>query len=178
MTRVHPKYLITPQVPDSDYPRWVQPRFDVNLREVAPHLFVGALQSPYVTDRWGVIVDLYGSSAYPRSMSCGYATARRVLRLPFDDGRRFPSGHLDQIASAVRNRTADAPALIHCQAGLSRSASAAYAIMRAEEGLSHSEALRRVQVPDREEFPMADTLRSARQWVAAQGNRRRRAGLP
>lgn len=177
--RVHPEYLITPQASlGESYPRWVQPRPDVNLREVGPHLFVGALRSPYTTDRWGVIVDLYGSSAYPQSRSCGYATARRVVRLPFDDGLRFPSGALDQIAGAVSKRTADRPALIHCQAGLSRSASAAYAVLRAEEGLSHEEALKRVRVPGREEFPMPDTLRSARQWVAAQGERRRREGLP
>ncbi len=144
------------------YPRWVSIVPAENLREVAPHLYIGAVRSPRLRPEgdWALVVDWYGSS---RANSDLYGNAL-VLRVPFADGDAFPPGSLDRAYSLVRDALMhQRPVLFHCQAGLSRSASSAYAMMRVLYEMSHDEALRRVQIMA--EYPRPATLRSARAWV-------------
>lgn len=157
------------------WPRWIDPSDEVNLREVAPNLYVGAeyapLRPPEGTrgNRWELVVDWYGSSQrYPSRVQ---KTAKRVLSLPFDDGDRFPDGALSQMIRRVQAARRRGPVLLHCQAGLSRSASAAYAALRRLSRVPHEEALRRVKGHPSEgtqvirTYPRKDTLASARAWV-------------
>jgi len=156
--------------PQGRWPRWIARQDDVNLRAVAPSLYVGAELSPgYRPDgkRWYAVVDLYGESS-SLSRAPLYQGVPILVRAPFSDGRSFPPGYLDAIlATAAHCRSAKKSMLIHCQAGLSRSASAAYAMLRVLDGLTHDEALRRVKLSSESRYPMATTLRSARRWVKA-----------
>lgn len=152
--------------PINRFPRWVTSPCDAhNLREVGPGLFVGAARAP--TRRpFDTIVDFYGSSLSPDMDSWlrdAYTRTRSVVRVPFPDGYDFPAGALDLIWAAVRG--AQGPILLHCHAGLSRSASAAYAMLRRWNGLDHDTA--RYLVTVRTGFPLAPTLASARRWVQA-----------
>ena len=81
--------------------------------------------------------------------------------------RDSPTGALDAAWKAWQDAHAEGgDTLLHCQAGLSRSASAAYALLRKRFALSHPEALKRVVTPyTSHQFPMPDTLRSAETWV-------------
>lgn len=141
------------------YPLWIDSDPIVNLREVAPGLFVGAQFSPRAPVTWALVVDFYGQAHPP-----GAVNASRVLRIPFSDGTNFPPRALDEVHRAVRHAIGTGPILIHCQAGLSRSVSAMYAMLRALYGFDHATALKRVHggVPG---FPMPSTFRSARRWL-------------
>jgi len=143
------------------WPKWSQPDEEYNLREVAPNLWVGAELSPGLRPAgpWQGVVDLYGSS--PKNPSL-YAGIGELLHRPFYDGVSFPPGLLDEILGLVRRNIRTGPVLIHCQAGLSRSASAAYGMMRLA-GTPHAEALARVKIE--RGFPRTETIRSARSWV-------------
>jgi hypothetical protein len=146
------------------YPRWIEREESHNLRAVAPRLYVGAEFSPGLRPegRWAGVVDLFGTSELA-SHGFLYQGTRKLLTWSFDDGDRFPHGCLDAIGRFVRQQRARGPVLLHCHAGLSRSASAAYAMMRLDEGLTHDEALRRVKIhPD---WPRTQTLASARRWI-------------
>lgn len=142
----------------SGWPRWSNDSPMVNLREVAPRLWVGAYKSQRQRPdgKWGLVVDLYGVSK-PWD-------ADVLLSRPFDDGEYIPDGLLDEVEEHVwQTRHDGKPVLIHCQAGVSRSVSIAYAMLRVIDGLSHEEALRRVKAdPD---YPRKATLRSAVRWV-------------
>lgn len=144
------------------FPRWIDRDSAVNLREVAPNLYVGALDA-VKGHQWAAVIDLYGSSAgnHPRH----YAHVPLVLRWQFLDGDVFPVGLLEAIEVIMRSQLTEGPVLLHCQAGLSRSASAAYAMIRLLWGLSHDDARQRVHV--RSDFPRTTTLKSARQWLRA-----------
>jgi protein-tyrosine phosphatase len=117
------------------------------------------------------VVDLYGSSEQPERWFL-YDGSGTVLTWPFLDGDNFPDGMLDALGRLAVDKIREGPVLLHCQAGLSRSASAAYALLRAYGGLSHAEALRRVKVMP--EFPRSVTLASAREWVEKKAAKRRR----
>lgn len=147
-----------------DWPQWSQPDEEYNLREVAPNLWVGAELSPGLRPAgpWHGVVDLYGSSSEAANKPL-YAGVGELLQRPFYDGANFPKGTLDDILGLVVRHVGKGPILLHCQAGLSRSASAAYAMM-CLVGTPHREALRRVKVE--KGFPRAETLKSARRWVA------------
>jgi len=146
------------------WPRWIERDEAINLREVAPNLFVGAeyatLHPPEGT-KWELVVDWYGSSTqYPSRVR---NTSKKLLSLPFLDGDAFPPKALDTLLRRVQAARQRGPVLVHCQAGLSRSASSAYALLRRLSRLPHDEALRRVKVMPG--YPRTETLRSARGWA-------------
>lgn len=151
-----------------NYPRWItEPMDGMNLREVSPHLYVGEQTAP-LRGGWHTIIDFYGSAPYYVRPS--YKDAKNYLRMPFDDGDAFPDGALDAAWEAWQ--TADdegGETLIHCQAGLSRSASAAFALLKLRYGLSDEEALARVVTPiTAHQYPLRETLGSAAFWVRKQ----------
>ena len=129
----------------------------VNLREVAPGLFVGA-EAATREMNWALVVSVGGDDQRPSAPQ---------IRWYFDDGVPIPDGLLDLVHARVTGQ-GQAPVLIHCAAGRSRSASVAYALIRANGGLDHAGALARVQTPgDEGRYPMPATLQSARRWVAS-----------
>lgn len=149
------------------YPKWIDHKDEINLREVGHGLYVGAEKA--VTKPpdggWYAVIDLYGESA-AASHSKMYRKVDNLVRWPFYDGDEFPQGLLDMVAQVIRTRDKEdeGPILIHCQAGLSRSASAAYAMLRHFDEMSHEDAHARVS-EDPEAWPMPDTLFSARKWA-------------
>lgn len=146
------------------WPRWIDPKSEINLREVRSGLFVGGQHAAAVRRAvpWRAVVDFYGSSA--GALRAGWYQGAALLRWPFDDGDDFPEGALDTVYGFVLGHLGRGPVLFHCQAGLSRSASAAYAMMRRIDGLGHEAALARVRTAD-PRFPMSRTLDDARAWV-------------
>lgn len=152
----------------SAFPRWIATDDDHNLREVASGLYVGAELSPGLrpAGKWSAVVDLYGLSERPERHFL-YDGTHSLLTWPFLDGDTFPEGLLDTVGRLVHQRRPHGPILLHCQAGLSRSASCAYAMMRGLGRMSHAEALRRVQEGTgyEDEFPRTQTLASARKWA-------------
>ena len=94
-----------------------------------------------------------------------------VLREPVQDGKPFPPGVLDRVVAFVDEALRRGhPVLVQCAAGRSRSASAAYAILRALYGLSDAEALRRVETVHMGfRWPRRATLESARRWAWRRG---------
>lgn len=152
----------------AEFPRWIDRSHAANLREVGPNLFVGAEWSPGQPPkgkRWAAVVDLYGSSLEEPGREAIYHRADCLLHWPFLDGDYFPTGALDAVTRIVKLGRTRGPVLIHCQAGLSRSASAAYAMLRTQDKLGHADALARIKVPRESEFPRKETLASAQTWV-------------
>jgi len=133
-----------------------------NLREVAPRLYVGAQGAPRLAD-WDLVIDMCGGVDERPDY---YHRAARVLSAPFEDGTPIPDGFLDRIVPEVGTALVQGEkVLVHCAAGLSRSASTVYAILREHFHLDHDEALRRVQTPGVWEYPHPVVLDSARAWV-------------
>lgn len=146
------------------YPRWLtNPLDDMNLREVAPGLYVGAERAP-LAEGWHTVIDFYGTRS---PLIHAHQRRGRLLRLPFEDGQPFPPGALDAAWEAWQQADDEhGNTLLHCQAGLSRSASAAYALLRKRYGLSHAQALARVVTPiTSQQYPLPPTLASAAEWV-------------
>ena len=156
----------------SPFPYFVLRDDDHNLRMVAPRLWVGAEHAPKKTPagRWKLVVDLYGVPL-EEGEDGRYREADEVLHWPFIDGEQFPVGLLDAAVSRVQQARAMGHVLVHCQAGLSRSASTAYACLRVLDGLSHEEAFQRVYCGE-PDFPRKTTIGSARSWVQRQIGRR------
>ena len=150
-----------------DYPHWItEPLEGMNLREVAPGLYVGEETAP-LRGGWSTIIDFYGHA--PWIVQLEYPKVKRYVRLPFEDGNAFPKGALDAAWDAWQLADIEGgDTLIHCQAGLSRSASAAYAMLRKRYGLRHGEALARVVTPTTaHQYPLKTTLQSAVDWLRA-----------
>lgn len=159
------------------YPRWVStPQFsfdeaglravfnEAGLREVFPGLYVGGEHSVN-SGAWHKVVVLY---AYTNTHAI---SQDRLIRVPFIDGDSFPPGLIDRVWrewQELRSRPEGPKMLISCQAGASRSASLAAALMVAQ-GLTEKEAVRRVRIaPDVTVFPRARTLESALNWAREQ----------
>ncbi len=162
------------------YPRWIvgDPAMTsmlvapAMLREVAPGLYVGSENSddhmPREWADWGALVQV-SSSCTPLGMMPTY-------RWTFSDGDAVPGALLDDVTELVARWRTRGPVLVQCQAGLSRSASVAYALLRVVWGLDHAEAARRITT--REEhydrplvWPKAATLESAVAWVDAHASK-------
>lgn len=163
----------------NEYPRWAQLQSPtglvlaheapfINLREVAPGFHLGGGAAITLREDWTLAVDFDGLSL-DEDNRAAYPAGTRVEVLRFVDGRSFPPGHLDRALVLVGEHRARGPILFHCAAGLSRSPSAAYAMLRVAYGLPHEEALRRVQAPNGEGYPLPRTLNSAIEWVREQG---------
>ena len=143
------------------FPLWVNQDPNYFLREVGPGVFVGAQLAPS-SMAWSGIIDLCGGSSSPL-MSPHYADCPVFLRWVFSDGDEIPEGLLDSAVPLVAEARRSGPVLIHCRAGLSRSASVAYAVLRVLHDLNHKRAMERVSsVPG---WPISTTLLSARSWV-------------
>lgn len=141
------------------YPRWIKKEPRYRLRMVAPNLYVGAVDAPLST-KWVGVVDLFGST---RTTDVPQA---QLLSLPFSDGDAFPRGALDRIERFLHYHRHYGPVLIHCAAGLSRSASAAIAMLMLQDGLPVEEAARRVREgTGHTQFPLATTIESSLQWA-------------
>lgn len=101
-----------------------------------------------------------------------YDRADHVISAPFDDATPIPEHFLDHIVpEVIETLRAGKRVLIHCVAGLSRSASVAYAVIRVKERVDHDTALRRVKTPDIPEYPHPVVLGSARAWLHGPGPR-------
>ena len=153
------------------FPEWVRTADQrAMLRCVAPNLYVGGatavLERVRPNVEWWAAVDVHGprhSNAFRREPA--YGDIARTLRYGFDDGAPVPDGLLAAVVAFVAPRRG--PVLISCAAGVSRSASVAYAVIRAELGVGHDVALRLVSCPGGAPLPV--TLNSARRWADAYG---------
>jgi len=160
------------------YPRWIVGGPDdrstaivrAMLREVAPGLYVGSENSddfmPVTWGTHGALVQL--------SSSCAPVGEIPTYRWTFNDGGPVPGALLDDVVRFVSQWRAKGPVLVQCQAGLSRSASVAYGLLRVLDGLDHAEAERRITT--REEhydrplvWPRRPTLESVVAWAEARG---------
>ena len=167
------------------FPAWHDGREGYRLREVAPMLFVGGFHaggsrpgrctrregSSVHRSRWGGVVTL--CSDYVRPLNLDNSLAIPHIHRAMMDGTSVPASTM---RSAMLLYQAclqlGVPMLVLCSAGLSRSASLAYGLLRVVHGLSRAEALRRVQVGGYAgRYPMPDTLASAERWARSQGAR-------
>lgn len=155
----HPSERASP--PLVQYPRWVDR--DCTLREVGPGLFVGDWRSPGLARQipFKLVVRMTAGSALQPVRSDG--STARILHAPMNDGDALDPATLDAIDQEIRDALPRGPVLIHCQAGLSRSASVAYAMLRRIFGRSHQAAYSAVKA--HANYPLRTTLDSARQWV-------------
>lgn len=153
-----------------DYPRWLMGgpddtagRSPCLLREVAPGLFVGsALAAEFVEA--DTLVFQFSTHAV--------ALFGTPVVLPFDDGEAVPPWIIARVVEDARVYRPLRPILMQCYAGLSRSASLAYAVLRMVDGLAHEEALARVahavEHHDRTtRWPRPVTLASVVAWCEA-----------
>jgi hypothetical protein len=154
------------------WPKWTETHSalaDTNLREVAPRLFVGSLLAAALDGPWSARVDLtYDGVPDPDNPDAPY------LHVGIHDGEWYRAHQLDAIAAFVRlalnvhsNPTLHARTrvIVHCAAGVSRSPSVAYGLLRVIFGLDHETAFQRVLARLPMHPPMPDTLCSVRDWA-------------
>lgn len=139
------------------FPRWVKLGYLVDLREVCTGLYVGGHMSRGL-GRWDTVIDLYVKDGREDGF---IVPPRRLVQMPMTDGDAISDRYMDAAADLVIEARGDV--LIHCQAGLSRSASMAFGLMRRFFGMSREEALRRIFVVDG--YPRSVTLASAGGWA-------------
>lgn len=137
------------------------------LREVAPGLLVGsALAAPYVDASCAVV---------RCSEHCAGAGHASVLTELFEDRTAVAPDVFERVIAFARACRSTRPVLFQCYAGLSRSATLAYVVLRVVDGLDHNDALRRVahavEHYDRTmRWPHPVTLASARAWCDERAN--------
>jgi hypothetical protein len=141
---------------EKKWPRWIERNEDINLREVAPNLYVGAeyaTKHPPEGKKWELVVDWYGSSQqYPSRVR---DTAKKLLAIPFLDGDVFPAGALDRMARRVQAARKRGPVLIHC--GASATVGGVWSgYLVAKRGLSTTDALARGRAAGLKDGPMTD----------------------
>jgi len=152
-------------------PRWIDDDETVMLRLVAPGLYLGA-EGARKKMKWSLVIDLYGASRVR-------VDTKYLLRWPMLDGDPVSPALLDAAVLLVREaRGRRGPVLVHCQAGLSRSASVVYGLLRRLDGLAHHDALHRVLVDTPgwgklQGFPVPQTLASVRTWASRGSSARR-----
>lgn len=175
------------------YPRWLlggptdtAATSDCLLREVAPGLLVGSSLCP--TDTRTLRERIAGTAgAQDRALTTPFAVVQfsrscpvlhrpEHLRVPFEDFGPIPPQVLAAAVDFAHAWFPTRPVLVQCHAGLSRSASVAYALLRVVHGLTHDEALARVahtvEHADRPaRWPHPATLASAQAWCDARGSR-------
>lgn len=151
------------------YPRWiaggpadVSACSNVLLREVAPGLLVGS----------SLALPLVGKCAVVQLSEQCPPHDGPTLRATFDDGTAIPDDVLNVAVVFARAWRNNLPVMVQCYAGLSRSASVAYAIMRRVDRLTHADAFARVahtvEHNDRTtRWPHHYTIASARAWCDA-----------
>lgn len=120
----------------------------VFLRDMGEGVLVGSAGAERLTDLVAEdvpVVQLYEGlpSLGPLyDQATGLAVGNRALRRPMFDGDTVPAAILDEIVAWCAGWPR---VLVQCQAGLSRSASVGYALLRAR-GMCHAEAIRRASL--------------------------------
>ena len=135
------------------FPRLISASF--NLRRVASNLYVGG--SPSVTELAsprGTLLDLYGREPGYTAREVAIGKMGASYRMSFPDGAEVPFEVFETAERLYRgvvdrnfSKPLDGPddfLLVSCFAGVSRSASVVYALLRRVDGLPHAEAYRRV----------------------------------
>ena len=134
--------------------------FGTRLRAVASGLYVGSTDANVPN---AAVIQLAEQNT---------RLAGAVLRRPINDGEPISPWLLDECVAFATQAPA-APVLVTCYAGLSRSASVAYALLRAAHGVRREEALRRVsgRTDDGQRWPHATVIASVQQWETLRGIR-------
>jgi hypothetical protein len=127
-----------------NFPRYISREEGLNLREVQHNLYVGGEYAPLAVPptnggAWALVIDLVGLSR-SKGRASYYANARRVLAMPHQDGTSFPDHYYNTLLAETPRALTFGPVLLHCHAGLSRSASAAYVVLRRVFHKDHAEA--------------------------------------
>ena len=149
------------------WPRWISRAYEVQLREVHPGLYVGGRQAFTRAIEEGILFDEVISFT---ARVCPEELSQQPLQIVFHDGQPFPDGSLDLVQACTEEALyLGRPVLLHCQAGLSRSASAAYALLRVR-GLSADDAALRVHA-GYAKLPVPETIASAEAWALTHGAR-------
>ena len=151
----------------SGYPRWIHE--GSCLRQVSERLHVGGMGAfeRIACAAWIDLAEDEIRATAPALANRRDRLAMRLapehrLRVQVEDGRILPPWVFDRSLALVTSTRG--PVLVSCAVGISRSASVAYALLRALDGLSHDEAYGRVEF---EGWPRksGSPLTSARAWV-------------
>lgn len=148
------------------YPRFLLPT-DSNfstLREVYSGIFVGGARSPYVMSgivEYCIALHPLDEEDIPFRLNQSF-NFKRFISAPIEDGVEVPEDVLEMSWQMYRKYGS---ILIHCKAGLSRSATVAYAILL-KSGFSNSEALRMVKI--KKNYPFENMIIGATEWAFKQ----------
>lgn len=152
----------------AEFPRWVVGGpSDVScaspalLREVASGLYVGSNLSARFVER-----DVAVASFSSHCEDCHHPLRLRAL---FEDFKPVPRSIIESVVSFARAHHDHRAILLQCYAGMNRSASMAYAVLRMVYGMPHAAAITAVahtiERHDRtERFPNDVTLGSVVEW--------------